>query len=272
MRRGFWTVVTLAASCAAAAPSPAQPAGEAIGVRSAARSVLSERAPAIVTVKLLLRQRFIAEGREQHSAESTLELAGTVLTPEGLTVVSDAASNPAAMAGSPPGAGVRLDSETGEVKLALSDGREVPARFVLRDSDLDLAFLVPEEPLEAHPHVELVEAVEAGPLDDLILLFPLSKALNREVGVLVTAVRGVIRKPRVFLAIDVFDGMQSLGCPAFDAAGRAVGLVVLRRSPVPVRPSGGFRDMFDLLNPVVLSAGDVSGVASQALAVARGRE
>jgi len=269
---GTTTLRAVAALAAAPVLTYAQPASEPTDVRQAAREILSDRAPAIVTVKLLLRQRFIAEGREQHSSESSLELAGTVLTPEGLTVVSDAASNPAAMADSPPDANVRLESETGEVKLVLSDGREAPARFVLRDTDLDLAFLAPAVPLEGHPHVELVEDAAPGPLDDLILLFPLPKALNREIGVLITAVRGVVRKPREFLAIDVFDGVQSLGCPAFDAAGRAVGLVVLRRSPFPVRPSGGFRDMFELLNPVVLSAGDVSAVARQALAVVESPE
>jgi len=266
------TLRTAVVLFAAPVLTAAQPRSESIGVRHVAREILSERASAIVTVKLLLRQRFIAEGREQHSSESTVELAGTVLTPEGLTVVSDAASNPAGMAERPPDASVRLESETGEVTLVLSDGREVPARFVLRDTDLDLAFLAPEEPLEGHPHIELAEDAEPGPLDDLILLFPLPKALNREIGVLITAVRGVVRKPREFLAIDVFDGVQSLGCPAFDAAGRAVGLVVLRRSPFPARPSGGFRDMFELLNPVVLSSADVSAVARQALAIVEGPE
>jgi hypothetical protein len=242
----------------------------AADTREVAREALATHRAAIVTVKLTLKQRFIADGRERNTSESQLEIAGTLLTPEGLTVVSDVASNPAAMATPMPGSNTRLDTETGAVEIALPDGREVAARFVLRDSDLDLAFLMPVEPLEGLPHVELVEAPAPRPLDELIFLFPLSKSLNREIGVAIAEVRAVIEKPRTFVVTESFIGLQSLGCPAFDAGGRALGLVVMRRSPVQARPSGGFRDMFEFFNPVVLTAADVHGVAEQALAHARG--
>jgi hypothetical protein len=244
--------------------------GVAADIRDVARDALANHRAAIVTVKLTLKQRFIADGRERNTSESQLEIAGTLLTPEGLTVVSDVASNPAAMAMAAPGSNTRLDTETGAVEIALPDGREVAARFVLRDSDLDLAFLMPREPLEGLPSIELVDAPAPRPLDDLIFLFPLSKSLNREIAVTIDAVRGVIQKPRTFVVADSFIGLQSLGCPVFDQSGRAVGLVVMRRSPVRARPSGGFRDMFEFLNPVVLTATDVNGVAEQALAHAAG--
>ena len=37
-----------------------------------------------------------------------------------------------------------VSSEFKEVKLRLANGKEVPARFVLKDADLDLAFMAPE--------------------------------------------------------------------------------------------------------------------------------
>ena len=37
----------------------------------------------------------------------------------------------------------KVDIDTTDVKLLLEDGREIPARFVLRDHDLDLAFVLP---------------------------------------------------------------------------------------------------------------------------------
>ena len=49
----------------------------------------------------------------------------------------------------PPGTSVSVTSEPSDVKMHLSDGREVAARIVLRDADLDLAFLKPSEPLAA---------------------------------------------------------------------------------------------------------------------------
>jgi len=250
---------TLLAVLPASAAGPAEP-------REVARRALLDHRDALVTVKLTLKQRFIADGRERNTSESQLEIAGTLLTAAGLTVVSDVASNPAAMAVSAPGSNTRLDTETSSVRIALPGGREVPARFVLRDGDLDLAFLVPQEPVADLPHVALAAAPVPKEMDPLVFLFPLSRSLNRQIAVAVDDVRGVIEKPRTFLVSDPFVGLQSLGCPAFDAEGRALGIVVMRRSPIRAQPSGGFRDMFEFMNPVVLTSPDVLGVAEQALA------
>ncbi len=250
----------LAAVTALGAPltAPAQNA------REIARATLEQHRGSIVTVKILLQRRYISQGRERNTSESELEIAGTVLNAAGLTVVSDAASDPSNASVAPPNAATRVETETTDVKLVTSDGREVPARFVLRDSDLDLAFLMPDGVDLEVPPVELIQAPTVLPLDQLIFLFPMAKSLNRAIGVAVAPVRAVIEKPRTFIVSDTFVGIQSLGCPAFDESGRAIGLVVLRRSPVPIRRSGGFKDMFEFLNPVILTARDVLDVASQA--------
>jgi len=259
------TAIWIVLATFVALPRAASSAEQRPEIRETARAALAEHGAAIITVELLLTQRYIAEGRERNSSESTLEIAGTVLNAAGLTVVSDAASNPGAMSGSPPGASTRLESETGAVRLVLADGREVPAHFVLRDSDLDLAFLMPDEPLEEQPHVGFQTTPLAQPLDDLILLFPMAKSLNRQIGLAVAPIRAVLRKPRDFLVMDTFVGLQGLGCPAFDSEGRAIGLIVMRRSPIQPRSSGGFRDMFEFLTPVVLTSADVLEVAEQAI-------
>ena len=250
--------VLVAATAIVAAPARAQDA------REIARAVLDAHRDSIVSVRILLKRRFISQGRERNTSESEMEIAGTVLNAAGLTVVSDAASDPNNASARAPNAANRVETETTDVKLVTADGREVPARFVLRDSDLDLAFLMPEEGTLDVPHVELIEAPTVQPLEDLIFLFPMAKSLNRTIGIAVAPVRAVIEKPRTFIVSDTFVGMQSLGCPAFDGSGRAIGLVVLRRSPVPVRRTGGFRDMFEFLNPVILTARDVLDVAAQA--------
>ena len=76
-------------------------------------------------------------------------------------------------------------------------------------------------------------------------------------------VRAVIEKPRTFIVSDTFVGIQSLGMPRLRRVRPRIGLVVLRRSPVPIRRSGGFKDMFEFLNPVILTARDVLDVAKQ---------
>ncbi len=256
-----------ASAAALPAPSPAARAVDTPGdARSAARRALERYADAVVTVRVVLKRRLISQGRERGSAESQLEVAGTVLTPAGLTVVSDATTNPAALSGDSDGE-TRLDTEATDVKILLRDGRELPARFVLRDGDLDLAFVVPDETGLALTHLDL--GATAGPvpqpLDALAYLFPLPRSLGRETGVALDHARGVARKPRTFVASDMVLGMQSLGCPVFDATGRAVGLSVMRRAPRTSTAGGGFRDVFDAFTPVVLTAADVQSVARQAL-------
>lgn len=260
-------LATLCAGNAAAAPevAPAAPAPQS-DVRLAARRALERYGPAVVTVRVVLKRRLIAQGRERGSAESQLEVAGTTLTAAGLTVVSDVTTNPSALSASDD-QDTRLDTETTDVKILLRDGRELPARFVLRDADLDLAFLVPEEAGLKLPFLDLSSDTAALPeaLDDLIYLYPLARSLGRETGVVLDRVRGVSRKPRTFVASEIVLGMQSLGCPVFDGAGRALGLSVMRRAPRTSSAGGGFRDVFDAFTPVVVTAADVQGVARQAL-------
>lgn len=257
-------IATLSSTAALDAAAPPTPDPD---VRAGARRALERYGPAVVTVRVVLKRRLIAQGRERGSAESQLELAGTTLTPAGLTVVSDATTNPSALASASPDADSRLDTEATDVKILLRDGRELPARFVLRDADLDLAFLVPEEAGLALPHLDLAAdpAPVPEPLDELVYLFPLARSLGRETGIVLDRVRGVARKPRTFVASDLVLGMQSLGCPVFDAAGRPVGLSVMRRAPRTSSAGGGFRDVFDAFTPVVITAADVQSVARQAL-------
>lgn len=246
-----------------AAPVPAQEPS----AHETARAVLQRHAESLVTVRLVLKRRFIAQGRERGSADTPLELAGTLLTPQGLTVVSDASTNPSVIGTTPGDAENRVDVDTSDVKIVLRDGRELPARVVLRDQDLDLAFLLPKEAGLKLPALDL-EAQAApvpAPLDELVFLYPMARSLNREVGVALERVRAVTKKPRTFVASDTFLGMQSLGCPVFDARGRVVGLSVVRRAPRTQPGSGGLRDFFELLTPVVLTSADVRDVARQAL-------
>ena len=248
-----------------AALAPAASADEA-RARAAAKAVLATRAETVVTVQLVVKRRFVVQGREQGSADQKIEIAGTTIQPDGLTVVSDFTSNPAGLFSS-EGDGPKIDTETTDVKIVLRDGREIPSRFVLRDRDLDLAFVMPVEKGLKLPSLLLERGVVPEPLDDLVLLYRLGRSMNREAAATVATVRSVVRKPRTFLVPGFIEGLQSLGCPAFDEAGRAVGLVVLRRYPAPPQPQSSFRDFVDMMNPVVLTAADVLDVAAQATAV-----
>jgi hypothetical protein len=258
--------ITLALACAAQAAAALALADDT-AARDAAKQVLA-RAEPVVTVQLVVKRRYVVQGREQGSADQKLEITGTTLQPDGLTVVSDFTSNPAGLFSSEEREGPKVDTDTTDVKIVLRDGREIPSRFVLRDRDLDLAFVIPVEKGLNLPSLGLEKGVVPEPLDDLVLLYRLGRSMNREAAATVASVRSVVKKPRTFLVPGFIEGLQSLGCPAFDAKGRAVGLVVLRRYPAPPQPQSSFRDFVDMMNPVVLTAADVLDVASQAAAAA----
>ncbi len=255
-----------AAALVAVLATPAARADEA-RTREAARAVLSRYAPALVTVRLTVKPRVVYEGREASGPDSTLEVQGTVLSADGLTVVSDFSTNPGSIfqrAGGP-----QLEAETSEVKLLLQDGRELPARFVLRDPDLDLAFLAPVAAPPPMPFVKLEAGAVPGPLDDLVLLGQLGPALGREVAVTTGRVRAVVKRPRTFLVPGLLEGIVGLGGPAFDGRGRPVGILVLRRGPRGGAGMDSVRDAFDALQSVVLTGADVADLVAQATAARR---
>jgi hypothetical protein len=257
MRKAIWGV---AGACALLAATPVLAVGDEALV-AAARAVLEKHKAALVTVRQTVKTRMVYQGKEQTARESTSEISGTVITPAGLTVVSDSSGDPS---GPSRGGSASIETDVTDVKLVFQDGREIPARFVLRDRDLDLAFVMPEEPAANLSFIAFDADVSEKPLDDVIYLSLLGKAHNREVAVALGKVHAVLTKPRTLLAVDLVDGLRSLGCPAFSATGQVLGLVVLKPSTDQTSSPEGLRDMLDMLQPVLVLAETVKELAAQA--------
>src|SRR5687768_12071626 len=119
---------------------------------AAGRALVKRYADAIVGVELVVTIKVKMGDREAQPRELRIEVNGTVISPSGLTVTTLAQVDPQAtmeaLRASAGTSGGRMQeivgSEFKEVKLRLADGKEVPARFVLKDVDLDLAFMAPE--------------------------------------------------------------------------------------------------------------------------------
>ena len=140
--------------------------------RAAAREVAAKWQSAVVNVRVVLKMRMSMGGREMQASDDPVDTVGTVIDPSGLTVLSLGALNPGGMMtrlmGSAGGGNgepnVDITTEPTDVKIRLADGREVPARIVLRDEDLDLVFLRPTKPLDKPlVAVDLQRLGEAGP-------------------------------------------------------------------------------------------------------------
>ncbi|MEO5957765.1 MAG: S1C family serine protease [Opitutaceae bacterium] len=235
-------VATLAA--AISLPLRGAPATEA----AAGRALVKRYVDTIVGIELVVTLRVKMQGQERPPQEQRIEINGTVISPSGLTVTSLAAVDPQ-VAFSQPGSRVELlGADFKEVKLRLADGTEIPARFVLKDSDLDLAFMAPdtaENPTARDfNHVKLAESAEAALLENFYYVARAPKVLQRIPLVRSAEVIGIIEKPRkLYLLSD-----QSLGTPMFDAQGRVLGISVQnfaggRAAGMVVMPSADIAEM-----------------------------
>lgn len=240
--------VLVLGSVAGAAPEP---------VASAGKAIVKRHADVIVGVELVATVRMKQGDREAPPREQRVEVNGTVISPSGLTVTSLSAVDPQTMfEAMRAGGNTRIELvsvDFKEVKLRLANGEEVPARFVLKDADLDLAFMAPEADAGGRQfaHVALEQAADGAVLGTYFSLGRAPKSLQRVPLVRVSEVTGVVEKPRrFFLMTD-----QSTGTPTFDPEGRILGVTV--QNFANGRPTG----------MVVLPAADIADMAKQAAAV-----
>ena len=262
------------ASLAAVAVVMTAPQIAAQDARAAARDVVKKWQGAVVNVRVVLKTRMAMGGREMSSADDSVDAVGTVVDPSGLTVMSLGSLNPGAMmnkiVGASMGSGgndskVEISSEPSELKMRLPDGRELPAKIVLRDEDLDLAFIRPTtKPPAPLVSIALAESATPALLDQVVVLSRLGRVGGWAASAALADVSAIIERPRTFYVLG--GAPSSMGTPAFSTSGKLVGLLTLRQ----VDPGRG--SMFSMMGgseamgllPVILPAADVLDIARQA--------
>ena len=240
--------------------------------RVAARELVKKWQDAVINVRVVLKMRVSVGGREMQAMDDSVDTVGTVIDPSGLTVMSLGALNPGAMMNKMMGAGgggperPEFSSEPTDVKLRPADGREIPAKIVLRDEDLDLAFVrpvaKPEKPFVA---VNLADAGRPALLDQVLVLSRLGRVGGWAPAASLHNIGAVIERPRTFFVTESAT-MNALGVPAFLPGGKIVGLLTMRSV------DAGRRGMFAMMGgseglgllPVILPAADVMEIAKQA--------
>ena len=238
--------------------------------RAAMRETAQKWQAAIVNVRVSLKVRMSMGGREVQAMDDTVEAVGTVIDPGGLTVMSLSSLDPGAMMSKLMGAASQGDqkmsivSEPSDVRIRLADGKELPATIVLRDQDLDLAFIRPTtKPAAPLTAIDFADAGAPAVLEDLVVLGRLGRVGGWTPSAILYSVAAIMEKPRTFY---VLNGPTGTGMPAFQASGKPVGLLTIRQ----VDP--GRMSMFGMMGgtegagviAVVLPAADVLEIARQA--------
>src|SRR5450432_683760 len=226
----------------------------------AARAVFAKAQKSVVTVRLVVK--LVAGG---HDSEQKIETSATVIDPSGLTVIPAAAADPAAMMrtmmrsrpGSPE---VKFESSVTEAMILLPDGTEIESDVVLKDADLDLAFLRPREGGRIFDAVLLKPGKGLPPvLDQIILVGRYGQSASCAAWSEIVRMRGIVKGPRTYGLVDSGGG-DALGTVAYTADGTAIGVFVTKASTGgEVRRMGG-GDEHVILRPVE----DVLEIADQA--------
>lgn len=241
---------------------------------NAGRRILAQHQEAVLTVKLVLSQTMSFGGRSQ-TTESRTEAVGTVIDPSGLTVMSLSAIDPSATMRNMMSSQIRsqigefkIDSQVKDAKLVLADGTELTAEVVLRDKDLDLAYLRPvEKPAQPLPALALTNAATPQVLDQVICLNRLGKVANRVVAVSVEQITAIVDKPRTFYVLGQ-GGSSGIGSPVFALNGDLIGIVLMRN--VPTEGESNVTTIFaggslPGIMPIVVPTADILEDAKQAL-------
>ena len=229
-------------------------------VANQGRAIFKKSQNAIVTVQLVQKVTMSSGGRSGESQEGKQEITGTVVDPSGLTVLALSATDPTEMYRRMYGDRYRAELEVSDVKILLEDGAEVPAEIVLRDKDLDLAFIRPKikltTPMAA---LDLAKSSPAQVLDAVVTLNRLGRAAGRSYSASLERITAVVQKPRTFYIPDSTMTVTSLGSPAFNLDGSVVGVVVMRTIT-----AGGGGGRQDAATSIILPAEDILKAAKQA--------
>jgi hypothetical protein len=238
-RRSLITTI-LAAAVLPAADVAVDPVGQLLATQGP--TVTTVTLPGVPTGITMHTRIIIRDGRQEQIVEggrTTAEVPAVILDSTGLAVCGTAAIDSGGRSrrrasGARAGTTPEPEAKDPALTLTLPDGSSAPADLVLRDEALGLAVLRPREaPAQPLPVLALATAAEApmpGLLDEVTVLSRYGKDLGRVARVVRGRVQAVLAAPQTgwILAIAADEGID--GCPAFDAAGRLLGLV-LERTP-----------------------------------------
>jgi hypothetical protein len=249
------------------APSGAQSPDE----RAAARDVVTKSGDALVTVMGTLKLRMTRGGQDNPAPDQAVRAPATVIDPSGLTVVALSAIDPGSMMNKTVAfaqTNSKMTTELVDVKIRLADGKELPARVVLRDSDLDLLFVkpatAPEAPMAALASVAGVLAT----LDAVVVVQRGGELTAWKPVAALGSVQAVVDKPRTFYMIGTAMTGSAVGATVFDMKGQFAGMVTLRMTEDSKNNAlnglqGTGLETFGLI-PIVVPASDIREVAKQA--------
>ncbi len=199
---------------------------------------------------------------EMFDSERKVEGLATVINKEGLAVISLSSIDPSSFYRS----GFE-EVKVKDMKMILSDNTEIPSKVVLRDPELDLAFIKPIEKIDQDLNfVSLSEHTNPQMLDHVVVLSRLGSAMSNVPSISIARVQAIIEKPRIMYMPDPFIGLASgMGTPVFALDGNIIGILLIRvtrGNDAYPSDAGGISSLGML--PIILPAQEIIDVMEKA--------
>ena len=194
---------------------------------AAMRGIVAKNEPAVVQIKMTVKETYSMPEYGTEESEYTDEITATVISPEGLMVTSLMHTDPMSMMEDYMDGedGYSGKSEVTALKV-LRGQSEIDAEIVLRDRDLDLAFLRPLKKPEAPvAFVDLSAAVKAEAFDQVVTLSRMGKVVQRMATANEMRIAAVQERPRLNYILGTYMGE---GTPVFLPSGECLGVNVNR--------------------------------------------
>lgn len=202
-----------------------------------ARTLAGKVSESAVQVRIVSEMKIDMRGQNVEREQKS-EINGTIIDPSGLTIVSATSLNPSALI-SRMLRGAKVEMTVKETTLILGDGTEVPAEVVLKDTDLDMAFIRPKEKGKTYAAVALKpRAAPAQALDDVFAVGRMGKNANRAHYVDSGKVRAYVKGPRSYY-ICTREVSDSSGCVVYTVDGEPLGVVLVKKAPSEEGGDGG---------------------------------
>lgn len=245
---------------------------------AATKEVIDKWNDVVITVKAVTNLRVIVQGREVSKSDNEIEAVATIIDPSGLAVLSNSTIDPTRVyseifkqAKTGAEGMSKLETEITDIKMLLPSGKELSAKVVMKDSDMDMAFIMPTTKLDKPIHaLDLSKESTPDILDNIVILSRLGKIAGRIPSISVHRIEAIIKKPRIFYVIDQNVLGGKLGTPVFSMDGKVIGIFLLR--VVQSEQKGSLLsttlgiNTFGLMS-VILPTGEVKEIAKQALEI-----
>ena len=205
------------------------------------RKLFATHSDSVLWLSVVAKVSYTTEGATDSpmnlpEQENKFEAYATVISTNGLLVTALSSIDPSrAISGreitTRSGSRVKIDASVNikEVQIIMPDGVEVPAEVVMKDVDLDLAFIRAKADSKQFKSVnftaiDLKDSAKAVMAEETITLMRGDDVLNRQPAVVRGQVSVLITKPREFVRVP----SAAPGTPTFNTDGKFLGIGTVR--------------------------------------------